>query len=124
MELLKLNGQCALGSLVLLSTSESAADVLAIDGKGHLVLSLCKDTHSIFGIAGHPSRYGPKHDRYCEFTSCLHVMRMSSRYDLVPTSSVLLLDVEIDLTPDFMRAGKPGFERIRNGLRKLEIRTS
>lgn len=56
-----------LGSLVLLSSSDSPQDALAIDGRGHLVLSLCKDTHSTFGIAGHPSRYGPKHDRYCEF---------------------------------------------------------
>lgn len=28
-------------------------------------------------------------------------------------------DIEIDLLPDYMRSGKPGFERIRTGLRKL-----
>ncbi|KAK9893778.1 hypothetical protein P389DRAFT_198527 [Cystobasidium minutum MCA 4210] len=82
----------SLGSLVLLSGNDSAEDVIAIDGKGHLVLSLCKDTHSIFGMPGHPSRFGPKRDRYY---------------------------VEIDLSPEYMRAGKSGFERIRTGLRKL-----
>jgi hypothetical protein len=60
------------GSLVLISTSDTAENTIAMDGKGHLILSVSKDTHSTLGIPGHTSRFGPKGDRYCKsFTGML-----------------------------------------------------
>lgn len=54
------------GSLVLISASDTAENTLAMDGKGHLILSVSKDTHSTLGIPGHVSHFGPKGDRYCK----------------------------------------------------------
>ncbi|KAG0212713.1 hypothetical protein BGX28_005746 [Mortierella sp. GBA30] len=61
-------------------------DVVCIDGKGKLILSLTKDSYEQLGLTGSPSEFHADRQRY---------------------------KVEIDLLAPAMIPGKPGFERIK-----------
>ncbi|GJJ71708.1 ribonucleases P/MRP protein subunit RPP40 [Entomortierella parvispora] len=61
-------------------------DVVCLDGKGNLILSLTKDTYEQLGLSGTPSKFHPDRQRYT---------------------------VKIDMRASSMTPGKPGFERIK-----------
>ncbi|KAG9325796.1 hypothetical protein KVV02_005720 [Mortierella alpina] len=61
-------------------------DVVCIDGKGKMILSLTKDSYEQLGLTGSPSKFHPNRQRYV---------------------------VEIDLLAPAMIPGKPGFDRIK-----------
>ncbi|KAI7821945.1 ribonuclease P 40kDa subunit-domain-containing protein [Gamsiella multidivaricata] len=61
-------------------------DVVCLDGKGKLILSLTKDSYEQLGLIGTPSKFYPNRQRYV---------------------------VEVDLRAPSMIPGKPGFERIK-----------
>ncbi|BGP47873.1 hypothetical protein JCM10450v2_003738 [Rhodotorula kratochvilovae] len=86
-----LNSFIRTGSLVALSLDDSeGADVVAIDGRGRLVLSVSKDTYELLGFPGRASAYGTLRQRFI---------------------------IELPLTEPYFRAGKPGFERTKRALR-------
>lgn len=80
------------------------------------MLSLQKDTYETLGILGTPSRFAPKRQRHCQCTSvarswlCVHLM-------ILPRCCPV--DVEVDLREPGMRAGKPGYERLKRSLHKF-----
>ncbi|BGP55271.1 hypothetical protein JCM8202_000654 [Rhodotorula sphaerocarpa] len=75
------------GHLVALSLDDGhEADIVAIDGRGRLVLSVTKDTYESLGLAGRASAFGSHRQRYI---------------------------IELRLNDPSFRAGKPGFERIK-----------
>ncbi|GAA5825721.1 hypothetical protein JCM11251_000350 [Rhodosporidiobolus azoricus] len=85
------------GSLVTLSLDDSeGADVVAIDGRGRLILSVCKDTYELLGLPGRASAHGSLRQRFI---------------------------IEISLIDPFFRAGKPGFERTKRLLRDWPAQT-
>ncbi|GAA5997882.1 uncharacterized protein JCM10292_006881 [Rhodotorula paludigena] len=85
------------GSLVALSTDDAeGADVVAVDGRGRLVLSVSKDTYELLGLPGRASAFGSFRQRFI---------------------------IEISLTDPAFRAGKPGFERTKRLLRDWPTRT-
>ncbi|GAA6051360.1 hypothetical protein JCM3770_004501 [Rhodotorula araucariae] len=85
------------GSLLALSLDDSeGADIVSIDGRGRLVLSVSKDTYELLGLPGRPSAYGTLRQRFI---------------------------IELPLTEFSFRAGKPGFERTKRALRKWPRRT-
>ncbi|KAF8939864.1 hypothetical protein BGZ58_008492 [Dissophora ornata] len=61
-------------------------DVVCLDGKGKLTLSLNKDSYEQLGLSGTPSKFHPNRQRYV---------------------------VEVDLRSPSMVPGKPAFERIK-----------
>ncbi|KAG0003791.1 hypothetical protein BGZ65_001349 [Modicella reniformis] len=61
-------------------------DVVCLDGKGKLILSLTKDSYEQLGLTGSPSKFNSGRQRYV---------------------------VELDLRSPAMIPGKPGFERIK-----------
>ncbi|BGO99532.1 Proteophosphoglycan ppg4 [Rhodotorula toruloides ATCC 204091] len=85
-------------SLVALSLDDAEdADVVCIDGRGRLVLSLTKDTYELLGLPGRASAYGTLRQRFV---------------------------VEISLADPAFRAGKPGFERVKRALANWPERTN
>ncbi|BGP07819.1 Ribonuclease P protein subunit p40 [Rhodotorula toruloides] len=92
-----LNSFVRSGSLVGLSLDDAEdADVVCIDGRGRLVLSLTKDTYELLGLPGRASAYGTLRQRFV---------------------------VEISLVDSSFRAGKPGFERVKRALANWPGRT-
>ncbi|BGP31838.1 hypothetical protein JCM10296v2_003615 [Rhodotorula toruloides] len=92
-----LNSFVRTGSLVALSLDDAEdADVVCIDGRGRLVLSLTKDTYELLGLPGRASAYGTLRQRFV---------------------------VEISLVDPALRAGKPGFERVKRALANWPERT-
>ncbi|KAG0044669.1 hypothetical protein BGZ83_010106 [Gryganskiella cystojenkinii] len=61
-------------------------DVVCLDGRGNLILSLTKDSYEQLGINGAPSKFYPNRQRYV---------------------------VKIDMRAPSMVPGKPGFDRIK-----------
>ncbi|GAA5886989.1 hypothetical protein JCM5296_005216 [Sporobolomyces johnsonii] len=79
------------GSLIALSLDEDeGADVVAIDGRGRLILSVSKDTYEVLGLPGRASAYGSLRQRFI---------------------------IEISLVDPAFRSGKTGFERVKRLLR-------
>ncbi|GAA5909231.1 hypothetical protein JCM8208_005622 [Rhodotorula glutinis] len=92
-----LNSFVRTGSLTALSLDDSEGeDVVAIDGRGRLVLSVSKDTYELLGLPGRASAYGTLRQRFI---------------------------IEISLVDPAFRAGKPGFERVKRALREWPRRT-
>ncbi|GAA5856014.1 hypothetical protein JCM9279_003376 [Rhodotorula babjevae] len=92
-----LNSFVRTGSLTALSLDDSEGeDVVAIDGRGRLVLSVSKDTYELLGLPGRASAYGTLRQRFL---------------------------IEISLVDPAFRAGKPGFERVNRALRAWPRRT-
>ncbi|GAA5909855.1 uncharacterized protein JCM6883_003116 [Sporobolomyces salmoneus] len=86
-----LNSFVRKGSLVALSFEGAQDDdVVAIDGRGRLVLSVCKSTYELLGLPGRASMHGSFRQRFI---------------------------IEISLIDPAFRAGKPGFERVKRLLR-------
>ncbi|KAM0787640.1 hypothetical protein ACM66B_003704 [Microbotryomycetes sp. NB124-2] len=86
------------GSLVALSMDASeGADVVALDGRGRLVMNVSKDTYEQLGLPGRRSAYGVKGQRF--------------------VIEILLSDMD-------MRSGKAGFEKVRNALRDWPRQTA
>ncbi|GAA5939458.1 hypothetical protein JCM3775_001718 [Rhodotorula graminis] len=92
-----LNSFVRTGSLTALTLDDSEGeDVVAIDGRGRLVLSVSKDTYELLGLPGRASAYGTLRQRFV---------------------------IEISLVDPAFRAGKPGFERVKRALRDWPRRT-
>ncbi|TNY23466.1 Proteophosphoglycan ppg4 [Rhodotorula diobovata] len=92
-----LNSFVRSGSLVALSLDDSEGeDVVAIDGRGRLVLSVSKDTYELLGLPGRASAYGTFRQRFI---------------------------IELSLRDASFRAGKPGFERTKRALRNWPRQT-
>ncbi|GAA5861111.1 hypothetical protein JCM8547_008039 [Rhodosporidiobolus lusitaniae] len=92
-----LNGFVRKGSLVALSLNDSEeADIVAIDGRGRLVLSVPKETYELLGLPGRASAHGSLRQRFI---------------------------IEISLVDPSFRLGKPGFERVKQLLRDWPIQT-
>ncbi|ORY92493.1 ribonuclease P 40kDa subunit-domain-containing protein [Leucosporidium creatinivorum] len=86
-----LNSFVRQGSLIALSLEDGEGeDVVCIDGRGRLVLSVSKDTYEVLGLPGRASAYGAHRQRFI---------------------------IEISLVDPAFRAGKPGYERVRSLLR-------
>ncbi|GAA6012344.1 hypothetical protein JCM11491_007102 [Sporobolomyces phaffii] len=85
------------GSLVAISLGGVRdEDVVAIDGRGRLVLSVCKDTYELLGLPGRASMHGSFRQRFI---------------------------IEISLIDPAFRSGKPGFERVKRLLRDWPTET-
>ncbi|GAA6012912.1 hypothetical protein JCM10207_008374 [Rhodosporidiobolus poonsookiae] len=92
-----LNSFVRQGSLVALSLDDDeSADVVAIDGRGRLVLSVPKDTYELLGLPGRASAFGSYRQRFI---------------------------IEISLIDPAFRPGKPGFERVKRLLRDWPVQT-
>ncbi|GAA6027427.1 hypothetical protein JCM8097_007857 [Rhodosporidiobolus ruineniae] len=92
-----LNSHIRQGSLVALTLDDDgAADVVAIDGRGRLVLSVSKDTYELLGLPGRASAFGTFRQRFI---------------------------IEISLIDPSFRAGKLGFERVKRLLREWPAQT-
>ncbi|BGP24405.1 hypothetical protein JCM10295v2_003316 [Rhodotorula toruloides] len=92
-----LNSFVRKGSLVAVSLDDDeGADVVCIDGRGRLVLSVAKDTYELLGLPGRASAYGAIRQRFI---------------------------IEISLIDPAFRAGKPGFERVKRALANWPQRT-
>ncbi|GAA5861927.1 hypothetical protein JCM3774_001353 [Rhodotorula dairenensis] len=78
------------GHLVALSLEDGQdADIVCLDGRGRLVLSVTKDSYESLGLPGRASAFGSHRQRYI---------------------------TEIDLRAASFRAGKPGFEKVKHAL--------
>ncbi|GAA5981904.1 hypothetical protein JCM10908_004660 [Rhodotorula pacifica] len=85
-----LNSYVRTGNLVALSLEDGEdADIVCLDGRGRLILSVTKDTYESLGLPGRASAFGSHRQRYV---------------------------IELDLRAPGFRAGKPGFERIKKAL--------
>ncbi|GAA5956444.1 hypothetical protein JCM8115_001726 [Rhodotorula mucilaginosa] len=94
-----LNAHIRQGHLVALSLDDGGgqdADIVCLDGRGRLVLSVTKDTYECLGLPGRASAFGSHRQRYI---------------------------IEIDLKAPHFRAGKPGFERTKQALAAWPART-
>lgn len=92
-----LNAHIRNGHLVALSLDDGQdADIVSLDGRGRLVLSVTKDTYECLGLPGRASAFGSHRQRYI---------------------------IEIDLKAPHVRAGKPGLERIKRALAAWPART-
>ncbi|GAA5953058.1 hypothetical protein JCM21900_005054 [Sporobolomyces salmonicolor] len=79
------------GSLVALSLDkDEGADIVALDGRGRLILSVSKDTYEVLGLPGRASAYGSLRQRFV---------------------------IEISLVDPAFCSGKTGFERVKRLLR-------
>ncbi|GAA5884667.1 hypothetical protein JCM16303_003705 [Sporobolomyces ruberrimus] len=86
-----LNSFVRKGSLVAISLDAAEEDdVVVIDGRGRLILSVCKDTYELLGLPGRASMHGSFRQRFI---------------------------IEVSLVDPAFRAGKPGFERVKRLLR-------
>ncbi|GAA5970945.1 hypothetical protein JCM11641_004518 [Rhodosporidiobolus odoratus] len=93
-----MNSYIRKGSLVALSLDDDeGADVVAIDGRGRLVLSVPKETYEVLGLPGRASAYGSLRQRFI---------------------------IEVSLIDPAFRSGKPGFERVKRLLRDWPRETS
>ncbi|KAI8449962.1 ribonuclease P 40kDa subunit-domain-containing protein, partial [Phakopsora pachyrhizi] len=78
------------GFLIALSVSKSPGeDLFAIDGHGTIHLRVCQSTYQTLGLAGRPSKFGPKDQYYI---------------------------IKINMRLPEMRSGKKGYNRIRKCL--------
>ncbi|KAJ1814563.1 hypothetical protein LPJ75_002720, partial [Coemansia sp. RSA 2598] len=84
-----IRGYVQTSTIVALSIDEriDTGDVLAIDGQGVLVLSLCKDTYEVLGLVGESAKFPLQND-------ARHIVR-------------------IDLKADTMDASKKYYQRIK-----------
>ncbi|GAA6062096.1 hypothetical protein JCM10212_002346 [Sporobolomyces blumeae] len=93
-----MNAYVRTGSLIALSLeAEEGDDVVAIDGRGRLILSVSKYTYEVLGLPGRASMFGSFRRRFI---------------------------VEISLIDPAFRAGKPGFERVKRLLRNWPRETA
>ncbi|KAJ2857201.1 hypothetical protein J3B02_001158 [Coemansia erecta] len=68
-------------TIVALSIDEriDTGDVLAIDGQGTLILSLCKDTYEVLGLVGDRAKFPLQHD-------ARHIVRIDLKADIMDPS--------------------------------------
>ncbi|GAA5967672.1 hypothetical protein JCM3765_005847 [Sporobolomyces pararoseus] len=86
-----LNSFVRKGSLIAISLEAAEGeDVVAIDGRGRLILSVSKPTYELLGLPGRASMHGSFRQRFI---------------------------IEISLIDPAFRSGKPGFERVKQLLR-------
>lgn len=81
---------------------------------GRLVLALEKDTYELLGLEGRPSRFGSPRQKYSPSPS-------SPQFPLTQSRTTV---VEINLLKPSFRAGKAGFERIKEKLANWPESTS
>ncbi|GAA5928497.1 uncharacterized protein JCM15063_003894 [Sporobolomyces koalae] len=92
-----LNTYIRTGSLVAISlAAREADDVVAIDGRGRLILNVSKGTYELLGLPGRASQHGSFRQRFI---------------------------IEISLIDPSFRSGKPGFERVKRLLRAWPAET-